>query len=245
MMGTRARLLGGLGALLTVATAVVVFAPGLVADPVAEISAVLESRDPQRLLLALGVLVGLYAGWTAWRGSPDRGATEGPAAAFEGVGDPPETVTAADRARTGRSFDERVADAVAGDDRSLASVQGTLARTAAATYARAADCDADAATRAVETGAWTDDPTAAAFLAGEDGPNFSLWARLKEWLDPAAERRRRIDRTVAAVETAFETDPAERADESARSAGGESGSEPLDEESADETSATADGGASA
>lgn len=236
-MATLARLLGVLGALLTVATAAVVFAPDLVADPLAEVAALLESRDPQRLLLALGVLVGVYAGWTAWRGSPDRRGTRGPAAAFEGVGDPPETVTAADRARTGRSLDERVADAAAGDDTALSSVQGTLARTAAAAYGRAADCDADAATRAVETGAWTDDQTAAAFLADEAGPSFSLWARLKEWLDPAAERRRRIDRTVAAVEAAFEAGPAERPGGSAQSAEGESGRKTDDE--------ARDGGASA
>lgn len=200
----RTRLLGGLGALLTAATAAVVFAPDLAAEPVAEAAALLESRDPQRLLLALGAVVGLYAAWSARSGSATRPPADGPAATFEGVGDPPETASAADRARTGRAFDERVGDAVTGDLEALASVRATLAGTAEAVHARRADCSPAAAARAVETGAWTDDPTAAAFLAGEDGPGFPLLARLRKWLDPAAERRRRVKRTVAALDAPFE-----------------------------------------
>jgi len=204
----RRRLLGGLGAALTAGTAVVVFAPGLAADQVAAAAAVLEARDPRRLLLALGAVVGLYSAWSARSASTRRPSPGGPAAPFEGVGDPPEGVTAADRARTGRTLDDRVDDAVAGDPAALASVRATLAGTAAATHARRADCSPEAAARAVETGAWTADPTAAAFLAGEDGPGFALAARLREWLDPEAERRRRIERTVAALDAPFESESA-------------------------------------
>ncbi|WP_134670331.1 DUF7269 family protein [Halorussus marinus] len=198
------RLLGGLGALLTAATAVVVFAPDVAAEQVAAVAARLESRDPRRLLLALGAVVGLYAAWSARSGSARPPAPVGPSAPFEGVGDPPERVTAADRPRTGRTLDERVADAVAGDPAALASVRATLAGTAEAAHARRADCSPEAATRAVETGAWTADQTAAAFLATEGGPAFPLGARLRKWLDPEAERRRRIERTVAALEDPFD-----------------------------------------
>ncbi|WP_132059998.1 DUF7269 family protein [Halorussus amylolyticus] len=215
----RVRILGGLGVVLTVATAAVVVAPDLLADPLAEIAAALESRDPRRLLLGLGVVVGIYAAWTARSGSSGPPPSGGPAAVFEGVGDPPETVTAADTARTGDSFDSQIDLAAAGDPVALASVRSTLAETAEATYARAADRSPEDAARAVETGAWTDDPVAAAFLGGEDAPSFSLPARLREWLDPAAERERRVERTVEAVEAAFESDAATRADSSARVAG--------------------------
>jgi hypothetical protein len=204
----RRRLLGGLGAALTAGTAVVVFAPDLAAEQVAAAAGALESRDPRRLLVALGAVVGLYAAWSARSGSSRAPAPGGPAAPFEGVGEPPEGVTAADRARTGRTLDERVEAAVAGDPAALASIRTTLAETAAAAHARRTDCSPESATRAVETGAWSADPIAAAFLAGEDGPGFPLSARLREWLDPAAERRRRIERAVAALDGPFGAEPA-------------------------------------
>ncbi|USZ68344.1 hypothetical protein NGM10_01060 [Halorussus salilacus] len=130
--------------------------------------------------------------------------TDGPAARFARVGDPPETASAADRARTGRSFDRRVATGADGRAASMEAVRSTLAETAAGVHARGGGLSSEEARKAVETGAWTDDPTAAAFLAGEDGPEFPLSARLREWLDPAAERRRRVERTVSAVESALD-----------------------------------------
>jgi hypothetical protein len=191
----RARVLGGLGALLTLVAAAVVVSPDL-ADSMGE---VLESRDPERLLLVLGSVVGLYAAWSARASSPEAPARDGPEAKFERTGDPPEAVSAADRTRTGESLDDRIAAACAGDDEALRAVQSNLADTAASAHARAADRSPEAARRDVVSGAWTDDPIAAAFLADESGPDFSLMARLRAWLDSSAERRRRIDRTVEAV----------------------------------------------
>ncbi|UPV73662.1 hypothetical protein M0R89_14080 [Halorussus limi] len=191
----RARVLGGLGALATLLAAAVVVAPG-VADPLS----VLDSLDPERLLLVLGAVVGAYAAWAARGGTPDREPTEGPAARFAAAGDRPERASAADRARTGETFDASVADACDGDESALSAVRSNLADAAASAHARAADRGPEQAELAVETGAWTDDRAAAAFLSGESGPNFSLAARLRAWLDPAAERRRRVERTVREVE---------------------------------------------
>jgi len=191
----RARVLGGLGALLTLVAAAVVVSPDL-ADSTGE---VLESRDPERLLLVLGSVVGLYAAWSARASSPEAPARDGPEAKFERTGDPPEAVSAADRTRTGESLDDRIAAACAGDDEALRAVRSNLADTAASAHARAADRSPEAARRDVASGAWTDDPIAAAFLADESGPDFSLLARLRAWLDSSAERRRRIDRTVEEV----------------------------------------------
>jgi hypothetical protein len=194
----RARVLGGLGALLTLVAAAVVVSPDL-ADSTGEVLSVLESRDPERLLLVLGSVVGLYAAWSARASSPEAPARDGPEAKFERTGDPPEAVSAADRTRTGESLDDRIAAACAGDDEALRAVRSNLADTAASAHARAADRSPEAARRDVASGAWTDDPIAAAFLADESGPNFSLMARLGAWLDSSAERRRRIDRTVEEV----------------------------------------------
>jgi hypothetical protein len=194
----RTRLLGGVGALLTLAAAAVVLRPDL-ADSLSGLVAVVESQDPERLLLALGFVVGAYAAWAARSGSGDQTPREEPAARFAGVGDPPEAVSAADRVRTGASLDASIEAACTGDEAAFDAVRSTLAETAASAHARGADRRPEEARRAVETGAWTGDPVAAAFLAGEAGPDFSLLARLRAWLDPEAERRRRVERTVEAV----------------------------------------------
>ncbi|WP_276281863.1 DUF7269 family protein [Halorussus caseinilyticus] len=194
----RARVFGSLGALLTLAAAAVVVSPSL-ADSLSAVVSPLESQGPKRLLLVLGSAVGAYAAWTARASPPDRLPEDDASLRFADAGDRPERVTAAHRTRTGEEFDGRVAAACAGEEGALQRVRATLADTAASAHARAADRPREEARRAVETGAWTDDPTAAAFLAEESGPKFPLSARLRAWLDPAAERRRRVRRTVAAV----------------------------------------------
>jgi hypothetical protein len=56
------------------------------------------------------------------------------------------------------------------------------------------------AREAVAAGTWTDDPVAAAFLAGEGGPVPSLRARARLWLLPERERERRVERALRAIE---------------------------------------------
>ena len=59
-----------------------------------------------------------------------------------------------------------------------------------------------AARRRVADGEWTDDRAAAAYLAGEGAP--SLGRRLRSRVRPGATRRRRVERTVRAIETLLE-----------------------------------------
>jgi len=201
-----ARILGALGALLTLAAGAVAYRPELVAGlPV--VDALVAALPPERLLLALGLAVLATATWAARGGSSGSGPPRaGPAARFDRTDDPPEIVSAADRARTGESFDARVEAACSGDRLAPRMVRESLADAAASTVAGAGDRDARTARRAVETGAWTDDRLAAAFLADEDGPDPPLAARLRAWLDPATERRRRVERAVEALEDAAERD---------------------------------------
>lgn len=227
----RARILGTLGVLLTLVAAAVVVSPNL-ADSITEVVAVLESRDPERLLLVLGSVVGLYAAWSARASSPEEPAVDGPAARFESTDDRPETVNAADRTRTGESLDERITAACAGDDEALQAVRSNLADTAVSAHARTADRTPEAAHRAVESGAWTDDPIAAAFLADDSGPNFSLFARLRAWVDSSAERRRRIERTVEAVGRLLDGEDGSR--ENSPNGGGASDRDAIDEGAGDE-----------
>lgn len=204
------RLLGGLGALATLGAVAVLVRPDL-ADALPGVAGLLESQGIERVLLALGAAVGTYAAWAARGGSSGRPPTDEPSVRFSDAGDPPEAVGATHRTRTGEGFDARVRAACDGDDRALGRVRDALADTAADALARSdalarADDDRERAERAVETGAWTDDRIAAAFLADESGPSFPLSARLRAWLDAEAERRRRIERTVEAVEGLLDGD---------------------------------------
>lgn len=207
-MRARVSILGGLGALATLGAVAVLLDPGL-ADALPGIGDLLESQDSERLLLGLGAVVATYAAWTARANSHESRPTDGPATRFARVGDPPEEATAAKRTRTGESFDARVEAACAGDDDALRAVRSALAETAASVASareRTGNRSSIEPRRTVETGTWTDDDLAAAFLAGEEGPNFSLAARIREWLDPEAERRRRVERTVEAVRQSVRDD---------------------------------------
>ena len=70
------------------------------------------------------------------------------------------------------------------------------------------DCDRTTARLRVEAGEWTDDPVAAAYLA--DGSPRSLRRRLAARLRPRRTVRRRVDRTVAAIEALLDERERER-----------------------------------
>ncbi|RQG97507.1 DUF7269 family protein [Natrarchaeobius oligotrophus] len=89
--------------------------------------------------------------------------------------------TARTRPTVGGSFDRYVDRATASDDgardvRTSAreALVGSLRRTAATTYATRVGVGDERALAAIEEGTWTDDPRAAAFLAGESGPSTPL-----------------------------------------------------------------------
>ncbi|WP_226011156.1 DUF7269 family protein [Halomicrobium salinisoli] len=200
-MRTRVALFGALGAAATLAAAVLLFAPDLALGlPAVEALARPFTGSGRGTALLLGsALVGLYLTWAARTAartdSPDRD----PDAFDEAVAAPPEDATA----RLGRAvagdLDELVDAAADGDRGAVEAVRQRLHRVAATAHARAAGVDRDEARDAVREGRWTDDRTAAAFLADGD-PDHPVWSRLLLWLDPGRERRRRIERTVAATE---------------------------------------------
>lgn len=76
-----------------------------------------------------------------------------------------------------------------------------VAVTARDVYATANGCDEATAERAVETGTWTDDRVAAAFLATtDDAPTFTVRERALAWLAPQRTLDRRVERTLDAIE---------------------------------------------
>ena len=77
-----------------------------------------------------------------------------------------------------------------------------LADVVAATYATSVGCDETTATHAVETGQWTDDRVAAAFLATDldSDVSFTVWERFTAWVAPERVFRARVQRVLDEAE---------------------------------------------
>jgi hypothetical protein len=204
-MRWRIVLFGTLGALATVLGAVAVIAPRLVAPsgPLGAIVRPLTGADPKAVMTAAAAVVGLYVLVAARsRSAVDEmdGISDAERRFDAARTDPPEAVTADRRTMTGAGIDADVSLAVTGGGRPLRSIRDLLRDLAAETYAREEGVADEAALQAVERGAWTDNQVAAAFLASDDGPTASVPSRIRLWLAPDRERRRRIDATLDEIE---------------------------------------------
>ncbi|QDX41437.1 hypothetical protein [Salarchaeum sp. JOR-1] len=194
--------LGGTVGLASLAAAsLYTYRPRLVASvaPLANVQAALGGLEPTPVLAGVGAVLTLYAALRAWQPfSRDASPTDGSAAArFAAARErPPEFVYGDDRARTAAAMDATVTGAVDGSRDALTTTRNALRSTAVAVLDRADGVDD--AEAAVAAGAWTDDRVAAAFLA--DDASYPLLSRLRSWVDPAAARERRIERTLAAIE---------------------------------------------
>ncbi|EMA28993.1 DUF7269 family protein [Haloarcula japonica] len=188
-MRLRTVVFGTVGLLATAVAASLVFAPTAAGE---SLVAVFGNVAPTTALLAGSLTVGLYAVLAGWLGG-------GSSTAFDvAVDSPPEDVTATERRIFAADIDTAIDDAVAGDDAAMDTVTERLTAAATTAYAIGAGVSQASAHQAVRAGTWTDDAVAAALLA-PDEPQ-SLLARLRLWLDPESERRRRIRRTVDAIE---------------------------------------------
>lgn len=107
---------------------------------------------------------------------------------------PPESVTVDPATVSGYVADEALNRVESLDD--AREHRGDLQETAVAALRTAGESH-EAARRRVEQGAWTDDDLAAGFLG--DAVPVPLLARLRGWLDEAAEGRRRLVRSIDAV----------------------------------------------
>lgn len=198
-MRPRVVVFGALGTLITLLAAAAVFAPGVVESvgPLADLAATLDEVDRRQLLLLASAIVGLFVSAASWRAA--RSARAERDAFDEVTAGPPEGVTAARQRLTAADLERKFDAAIGGDDEATEQVRDRLRETAARACARSADCEIAEARTAVRNGTWTDDRTAAAVLADEDGPVHSLGSRLRLWLDPESERERRFDGTVRAT----------------------------------------------
>jgi hypothetical protein len=203
-MRLRVAVFGTLGAIATLLGAMFVLAPDL-ALGVQPVRAAVDalSTDPRLVMLGATLVVGLYVAIAARSTSGEEGLDAVSVAdrQFERVAtNPPEGVTDDRRRQTAAALDATIDRAVADGGADLREVRDVLTGTAESAYASHANVTRSRAQHAIATGAWTADDVAAAFLTGDDGPTATLYSRIRLWLTPAAERERRIERTVAAIE---------------------------------------------
>jgi hypothetical protein len=199
-MRWRRTLLAVVGLAATALGAVAVAEPSLVADSgaLAGVVEALSEASVRDLLLALVLVILALVAWVSRTGDDDA-AEETDDEPDGALARRPERVTAEEHVLTGADLNAAVSLAAAGDEGRLADLRDRLRSLAVARLSRR-EADPAAARQAVDAGTWTDRRTAAAFLAGSTGPSQSLRARVQLWLDPEAERERRIAATVRALE---------------------------------------------
>lgn len=199
MMGRIRTGVVALSLLALVGAVVAVFAPGLVPAPL--ITAV-TSPSP-------GVLIALLAafGGLLWLASL-QGRT-----AYSDAPLMPRREPTLDAPRLGASVDatlERATDLDAARDQRVTTrehLRETLSDLAVDIYAGATACSPQAAERAIETGAWTDDPRAAATLSDDEGSDLPLWLWLLDLFRSESAFQRRVRHTLGEIDELSCADP--------------------------------------
>jgi hypothetical protein len=193
---SRTRLLVGAAGATLLTAAVLVLAPGLLPVPHSQLAAAMDALTGTVGLAGLAVVAGLIAVvqglWSST--TPSRP----PSLPVDG--DPTERDVPGPL--VGETFDERLATVQRIDGRSADSeavVREDLRRLATDVYQRSHRCDWETAARAVETGAWTDDPAAAAFVGGADAPDVPLRLWFNDMLSEHGAFHRQTIRTLRAI----------------------------------------------
>lgn len=202
-MRRRVAVLGTLGTVLTAVAAAFVLAPDTLLAVGAIEAAVraVSTTNPTVAMLAATLVVVAYLAVVARTPALEGPGPESDAERrFErAVANPPEAVTADRRQLTAAALEAELTSGIEAGGEGFATVRATLIRTATHAYAGYERTDVETARAAIAAGTWTDDRTAAAFLADEEGPTPAASARIRLWLAPERERGRRVDRTVAAI----------------------------------------------
>ncbi|SEO65754.1 hypothetical protein SAMN05216388_101665 [Halorientalis persicus] len=195
-MTARTRLLVGAAGAVLLTAAAIVLAPGLLPVPRSQLAAVMDTLTGTVGLAGLAVIAGLIA------------VVQGLWSSTTASRPPPLPVDGDPTARdvpgpvVGETFDERLAAVQRVDARSPDSeavVREDLRRLATDVYQRTHRCDWETAARAVETGAWTDDRAAAAFVGGADAPDVPLRRWFEDMLSEHGAFHRQTIRTLRAI----------------------------------------------
>ncbi|QLG49486.1 DUF7269 family protein [Natrinema halophilum] len=196
-------------ALLAVGTTLTL-QPTVLLDAVPVLEALLIALDPSAVVLALILVLVLLAptlgitgrlrssSTTSLIGEADESATGRPRLDTEATADYP---------IVGDPFDRRIELARAYDDRPRSTREEARERLveslrpiAATAYANRAGLTEPSAMAAIEAGTWTDDPRAAAFLGGDEGPSTPLWLWLVDLVSTADPFVRSLERTIDEID---------------------------------------------
>lgn len=204
-MRVRSVVFGVIGMFATGFGVALLVAPEVLLDigPVEGLVTAVSETDPTTVGLAAGLVAGVYLGVTARsRPEPDTipSVTSADSRFDMAAVRPPEEVTTNPQRLVASSLDAEVDRAVENGGKPLRTLRSKLFQVATAVYVDATGVEMDSAQAAVAHGEWTQDPAAIAFLTGPEGPRPPLRMRVRRWLTPASERRRRIERTIAAIE---------------------------------------------
>lgn len=203
-MRVRLVVFGTLGFLSTGIGLTIFFAPELAISVriVETLVQVFEQTNKTRPLVfvALGIIVYTVLSSASLGEAVQTGGSTVADQYVDATDDRPESVTTDKRALTARELDDKLLTAATEGGERFRSVRETLVNTAVAVRANATELDSDRAREEIRRGEWTDDRVVAAFLSGADGPTPPLLSRFRLWLVPVRERRRRIERSLAAIE---------------------------------------------
>jgi hypothetical protein len=196
----RTPVLAFFGLLTTIGATFYVIAPSILPESVlTPIQSTLGKLDPTLAVTVLGGAIALYAIWTARKRtvSPPPNVVE----------TPPEEPAA--EPVIGRDLDASIND-LATDLQArrvtradTEPVKSELRDVAAGILCQTTQMSSTEAHDAVDGGGWTDNHTAAAFLATTDTEPYSLWQRIRWWILPGAEFERRVTQTIKELERTY------------------------------------------
>ena len=177
--------------------------PAVLFDTVPELHSIISAVEPSLVLLGL---VALLAVFTLARGVSGREQANPPSALYT-TEQQTSLFDSYDYEVVGAALDSRLEAAMAYDDgdrskreRARNDVETELRALATANYMERTGCEESVASERVEAGEWTDDPRAAAFLAGDTGPTTPLRLWLLDLLTGRDTFERGVEHTIDVIE---------------------------------------------
>lgn len=182
--------------------------PTLLLERVPELEALLVAVDPGVAILALIVVLAAVAPTLEIVGRLRSSATTPLVEPARSDSDRPRFEDRADAQRVvGDPFDRWLEQATAYDDESRSTREAARERLveslrpiAATAYANRTGLTEADATAAIDDGTWTDDPRAAAFLGGPDGPSTPLWLWLFDLVSAADPFVRSLEHAIDEID---------------------------------------------
>lgn len=191
---------GMIGLLATVFALALLFVPRIAAGPVTGLLDAVERVGSERVLLAAGLGLIASLGVALRSPSDETGAEQATRRFDERIERDAGRATTGHQRITASELDEGIEAAVEDGDEALAVLRERLRTAAVSVYADVMAVPESDARAVVAGGEWCRDELPAAFLAGPDGPGHSLSENLRLLVVPRRERRRRIERTITAIE---------------------------------------------